>query len=413
MGFSAFERFVAFRYLRARRGERFVSIITTFSMVGIALGVATLIIVMAVMNGFRAELVGRILGLNGHINVSDYVGGITDVDYKMRLLETVDGVTTIMPVIEKQALINTGNQARGVVVRGMTLKDMLAKQTLADGIEGDLGDFQGNVVVVGAELAHRFGVSHGDTLTLMAPKGKASPFGTIPRTRSFRVAGIFDVGMFEYNDNFLFMPLTEARRFFSIKGEAMILELMTDDPENIDPIVTEVSTLMGEDHRITDWRQSNNSFFNALQVERNVMFLILTLIILVAAFNIISSLIMMVKDKGKDIAILRTIGAGRASIMRIFFLQGASVGVIGTGAGVSLGLLITLNLPRIQRFLESATGADLFPAEIYFLSQLPARVDWGEVIVVVVMALALSFIATLYPAWRAAKIDPVKGLRYE
>src|SRR5690606_10065604 len=252
----------------------------------------------------------------------------------------------------------------------------------------------------------------GDALTLISPKPKNTPFGSIPRSRSYRVGGVFDVGMFEYNNNFVFMPLEAAQKFFEIPQVVSMLEIVTTDPQKIDKIKGEIERRLGEGFMVRDWRDNNTSFFNALEVERNVMFLILTLIILVAAFNIISSLIMLVKDKSRDIAILRTMGADKGQVLRIFLLTGASIGVVGTLAGFLLGTVITLNLPHIQHGLESLINTKLFPPEIYFLSQLPAIVDWNEVIAIVIMALGLSFGATIYQAWRAAKLDPVEALRY-
>lgn len=407
------ETFVAGRYLRAKRQESFISVIAGFSLIGIALGVATLIIVMSVMNGFRQELVGRILGINGHINVYAMQGPLTDYVYQSDLLKGIPELTQVMPVVEGQALVTSQGSASGVVVRGLSYVDFLEKKLLADAVPQEFhNNFQGNQIFIGVEMARRLRLNVGDTLILISPKPKNTPLGSMPRSKAYRVGGTFDVGMFEYNNNFIFMPIESAQAFFELPEAVSMLELTINDLSKLDEIKAKVERRVGEDYIVRDWRDSNTSFFNALQVERNVMFLILTLIILVAAFNIISSLIMLVKDKSRDIAILRTMGASKGQVLRIFLITGASIGVAGTLGGCLLGVLITTNLGSIQHFLEYVTQSSLFPAEIYFLSRLPAIMDWHEVITVVAMALALSFGATIYPAWRAAKLDPVEALRY-
>jgi lipoprotein-releasing system permease protein len=406
------EFFVAKRYLRAKRAESFISVISTFSLVGIALGVATLIIVMSVMNGFRHELVGRILGLNGHITIFAEQGAMDDYAYAAEQVKGIEGVVYVTPLIEGQALITRQGEASGVMVRGLSADDIKSKKELYDGLsEDDRTNFKDNNLLIGVEMARRFNLRVGDVLTLISPKPKNTPFGSIPRSRAYRVGGIFDVGMFEYNNNFVFMPFEAAQKFFEIPGMVSMLEVVTTDPQKVDRIRKDIAQALSEGYIVRDWRDNNTSFFNALTVERNVMFLILTLIIIVAAFNIISSLIMLVKDKSRDIAILRTMGADKKQILKIFLFTGASIGVAGTLAGFALGALVTLNLPHIQHFLEALINTKLFPPEIYFLSQLPAIVDWQEVIAIVIMSLLLSFGATIYPAWRAAKLDPVEALR--
>ena len=407
------ETFVAGRYLRAKRQESFISVIAGFSLVGIALGVATLIIVMSVMNGFRQELVGRILGLNGHLNVFAAQGSMVDYDYQASLVKDVPGVVSIAPVIEGQALITHNGSATGVVVRGMTAGDLANKKLLWDNVDrAQRANFKGNNIFIGVELARRLNLRVGDILTLISPKPKNTPFGSMPRSKAFRIGGVFDVGMFEYNNAFIFMPLETAQLFFELTERVTMLELVTQDPQQIAAEKTIIQRRLGDGYRVQDWTDNNTSFFSALQVERNVMFLILTLIILVAAFNIVSSLIMLVKDKSRDIAILRTMGASKKQVLRIFLLTGASIGVVGTIGGALLGILITTNLGAIQKALEWITSTKLFPAEVYFLTRLPAIIDWQEVVTVIGMALLLSFGATLYPAWRAAKLDPVEALRY-
>ncbi|MEO5373925.1 MAG: lipoprotein-releasing ABC transporter permease subunit [Alphaproteobacteria bacterium] len=414
--FSPFERLVALRYLRARRREGFVSVIAGFSLAGIGLGVATLIIVMAVMNGFRQELLGRILGLNGHIGVYGAGVPLTGFDPLAERIRAIPGVVQVIPTAEGQVMATAGGNSTGALVRGVRPDDLKARAVLAKAVRGgNLNDlYADDAVMVGERLAEKLGVTVGGTITLISPKGNVTAFGTVPRMRAFRVVATFHVGMYEYDSTFIYMPLEAAQVYFSLpSGGVTQLEVMLDNPDRVPAAGLAIIREVGPTVRVHDWQHANASFFNAIQVERNVMFLILTLIILVAAFNIISGLIMLVKDKGRDIAILRTMGATRGMIMRIFFLSGASVGVVGTTFGVVLGLAFSYNIESIRQILQGLTGTELFSAEIYFLSRLPARVDPNEVVTVVLMALGLSFAATLYPAWRAARLDPVEALRYE
>ncbi|KZB50909.1 lipoprotein-releasing ABC transporter permease subunit [Thalassospira xiamenensis] len=415
--FSPFERLVAFRYLRPRRQEGFVSVIAIFSLLGIMLGVATLIIVMSVMNGFRAELLGRILGLNGHISVyAQSPDGLPNYDAIEKKIAETGNVTLVTPVVEGQVMASNNGRASGAIVRGVRAADLAKRPTIADNIVfGSLEDFKGeDTVIMGARLAMKLGVGVGDNVNLISPKGNVTAFGSVPRVRAYKVVGLFDIGMYEYDSGFIFMPLDAAQIYFRLPEKISHFEVMLEDPSRLSSSMNDLlSNLSGEHLRLVNWQQSNSSFFNALQVERNVMFLILTLIILVAAFNIISGMVMLVKDKGRDIAILRTMGATRSSVMRIFFLAGASIGVVGTLSGLILGVLFCLNIENIRQFIQSLTGADLFNAEIYFLSQLPADMDVSEVVLVCVMSLTLSFLATVYPAWRASRLDPVEALRYE
>ena len=415
MIFSPFERMMAFRYLRARKSESFVSVISAFSFLGIMLGVATLIIVMSVMNGFRAELTDRVLGLNGHMNMVSKNSLISPYDNWVDVLNKVDGVTAVLPQIEKQALFSVSGSSTGVMVRGLSQDTFKSKPVLNDSIiQGDMSAFnEGNGVVIGRELARKYRLMVGDDVVLLSPQGKASPFGTLPRSRRFEVSAIFDVEMYEYNQGFVFMPLVAAQQFFNLPLGINTIEIFTRDPFQTSAYIDDIVNRIPPDLQIYDWRQSNGSFFNALQVERNVMFLILTLIILVAAFNIVSSMIMLVKDKAKDIAILRTIGATRKSMLKIFILTGGMIGIAGTFAGALLGIGFAMNIETIRRALEAMTGTELFAAEIYFLTQLPAEINWMEVTSVIIMALVISLLATLYPAWRAARLDPVEVLRYE
>jgi len=415
MIFSVFERTVAMRYLRPRGKEGFISVIAGFSLLGIALGVATLIIVMSVMNGFREELLSRILGLNGHIAVLGVGGQLADFDAVAGRVRAVDGVVRVTPIVEGQVMASANNLASGALVRGIRPDDFRTSPLLADSIEaGSLDDFHGrHAVMLGYRLAAALRVNPGDMVTLISPQGSVTAFGSVPRMGSYRVAATFNVGMHEYDSTFVFMPFESAQLFFKVRDAASNLEVMVDDPDRAFAVARAIIEAdVGRVHLVT-WQQKNASFFNALNVERNVMFLILTLIILVAAFNIISSLIMLVKDKGRDIAILRTMGATRGMIMRIFLMSGASVGVAGTLGGLALGLVFTANIKAIQGWVEAAFGTRVFSPEVYFLTSLPAIIDPAEVAQVVAMGLALSFLATLYPSWRAARLDPVEALRYE
>ena len=413
--FAPFEWMIALRYLRARRQESFVSVISGFSLVGIALGVATLIIVMSVMNGFRHELLSRILGLNGHLTVQASLRTLTNFDAMAGRVRAVKGVTRVAPIVDGQVMATANGIASGVIVRGMRRDDLKTLTTVSKSLsDGALAHFAGgDAVIVGARLADRMRIFPGGKITLIAPRGNVTPFGVTPRVKSYTVAGTFRIGMSEYDATFVFMPLEEAQLYFNTGASVNGLEVMVRDPDRVDSVVAPVARAAGPFARIITWQDMNSSLFSALQVERNVMFLILTLIILVAALNIVSGLIMLVKDKSADIAILRTMGAARGAVMRVFLIAGASIGVFGTLAGFLIGVLFCLNIESIRQALSSLTGTQLFNPEIYFLSRMPAEMDPGEVISVVLMALALSFLATLYPSWRAARLDPVEVLRYE
>ncbi len=415
MIFSPFERMVAMRYLRARRQEGFISVIGWFSLIGIGLGVATLIVVMSVMNGFRAELFQRVLGLNGHLNVYAMQGTLTDYQPLIERIRKIHDVVDVAPTVEAQALVTKDGAASGVFVRGVVPDALRHRPTIAKHmVSGSLDNFGEDDIAIGIRMAQRLELRVGDTLTIISPVSKSTVFGAAPRLRGYKIAAIFDVGMFEYDNNFIFMPLPAAQVFFRTGEGVSALEIFARDPQHLRDVRSDiVEALGGKGYRLADWQQNNSSFVTALQVERNVMFLILTMIILVAAFNIISSLIMLVKDKGHDIAILRTMGATRGMIMRIFFLNGASIGVIGTMVGLVLGLFIAHHIEEVRQVLQYLTHTDPFSPEVYFLTRMPSVVDWHEVAQVVLMALGLSFLATLYPSWRAAKLDPVEALRYE
>ena len=410
--FSSLEWAIAARYLRARR-EGFISVIAWLSLIGIALGVATLIIVMSVMNGFRAELVGRILGVSGHVIVRSQNGPVSDYAALAARISGIPGVVSAVPVIDGQGMALAGDRAAGALVRGIRSEDLQANELIAKGVvAGALSAFTGDTVVLGNRLAVTLGVRTGDTVTLVAPETTSTPFGQIPRMKAYKVAALFDVGMYEYDSGMLFVPLEAAQTFFRLPNQVSSIEVKVLEPEAPDAqrraIQANIPGL-----QVYDWRDTNTQFFNALEVERNVMFLILTLIIVVAALNVISGLIMLVKDKRGDIAILRTMGASRGMILRVFLIAGASVGVIGTIVGTALGIGFADNIETIRGWIEHLTGSHLFAPEIYFLSQLPAKIDTGEVTLVVGMALFVSFAATIYPSWRAARTDPVEVLRSE
>ena len=412
--FGAFEWLLAMRYLRSRRREGIVSVIAGISFAGIMLGVATLIIVMSVMNGFRTELLSRILGVNGHMFVQGVGANIMDYDTAAARIADVPGVVSVSPLVDGQVMVQSARNSGGALVRGMREADLKNLSVVADSVTaGSLDGLDEGGVAVGSRLAMNLGLTVGDNITLLSPRGAITPFGTAPKVGSFPIRAIFELGMSEYDASFVFMSLDEARAFFRTYEGVTALEIRLANPDRVTDFVKPVSIAAGPCCTATTWQQRNESFFSALQVERNVMFLILTLILIVASLNIISGLVMLVKDKGRDIAVLRTMGATRGAVMRAFFISGAAIGVVGTLAGFLLGLVFCLNIESLRQFLSKLSGTELFSPEVYFLSRMPAEVDASEVTAVVLMALFLSFAATLYPAWRAASLDPVEALRYE
>ena len=412
--FAPFEWMLAGRYLRTRRREGFVSVIALFSFLGIMLGVATLIVVLSVMNGFRHELLDKIVGINGHIFVAALDKPLNDYADVSDRISKVYGIRSAIPLVEGQAFASSSSGGSGVLVRGVRGEDMPRIRSIQNNIrQGTIENFDANGgVAIGKRLAESLSLQVGDQLTLITPRGASTPFGTAPRIKAYPITAIFEIGMSEFDATFVYLPLTEAQSFFNRDGDVTVIEVYLDNADKVDDARSAIDMAAERPVLITDWRQRNRTFFSALEVERNVMFLILTLIVLVAALNIISGLIMLVKDKSSDIAILRTMGATRGAIMRVFLITGASIGVVGTLAGFGLGLLISLNVETIRQLLSRMTNTNLFPAELYFLSRLPAEVNPTDVTTVVSLALGLSLLATLYPSWRAARLDPVQALRY-
>lgn len=413
--FAPFEWMLAWRYLRARRKEGFISVIAGFSFIGIMLGVATLIIVMAVMNGFREDLFSKILGLNGHIVVLKTNEPFTDYNDVAARIERVPGVHHALPLVEGQVMVSSPAQATGGLVRGITEDGVKALKLISDNIQfGTLDGFdQARGIAIGTRLANALGVMLGNSITLVSPRGATTPFGTAPRTKAYKIQAVFEMGMSEYDRTMIFMPLDEAQKYFSRNGAADVLEVVVDNPERVGEYANAIRAAAGEGVQVTDWRQRNASFFTVLEVERNVMFIILSLIILVAALNIISGMMMLVKDKGRDIAILRTMGASRGAMMRVFLITGASIGIVGTFAGLILGIVFCANIEEVRQFVAWITNTQIFDPSVYYLTRLPASIDVHETIYIVLMALALSILATLYPSWRASTLDPVEALRYE
>lgn len=417
--FGVWERMVAGRYLRAKKSQGGVALISIISFIGITLAVAVLIIVMSVMNGFRSELLNRILGFNGHVYVAGGVLQTPERDAMVMRLRKLPGVTQAAPVIEAQAMALGMGQISGAIVRGLAPADLKATEIIASNIvSGSLegfgeGEYGGDLILVGDDLARNLGVQAGDALTLISPTGGATAFGATPQRKSYTVAGTFKVGMSQYDQAFIYMPLAQAQLFFGRDTGVDFVEMKLADPDQAVDMKPDVARISGPASIVTDWTQKNASYWGALQVERNVMFLILTMLLFIAAMNIISGLVMLVKNKSRDIAILRTMGAGQGSILRIFFMTGATIGLLGTLTGLGIGVLFCTFIGEIQQFVEWATGAQVFNSDVYFLTRVPAKIDWIEVAGITGGALAMTFVASLPSAWRASRLDPVEALRYE
>ena len=416
--FSKLERKIAFRYLGAKR-RGFGSVISWVSLIGIMLGVATLIVVMSVMGGFHDTLLGRIIGMNGHVVVYHQDGAISDFDFlidKMNQNKVVATHTTsIVPIAEGQVMATAGGNNTGAMIRGIRMSDLQKKTNTGTRIYGKpLDAIRDGELVAGASLTRNLRVTMGDNISLVSANAATpTPFGSMPRIMSYPVMSSFFMGMYEYDSGYIFMPLETAQKYLNIGNSVTHIDLFLKDPEDTTAVQESLLELLPDGFVVRDWRELNRGFVGALQVESNVMFLILMLIVIVAAFNIISSLVMLVKDKNKDIAVLRTFGVSRKSMMRIFILSGTSIGVIGTFFGTIFGVLIAIYIEPIRQFIQMLTGRDLFPAELYYLSELPSKLELSSVAGIAILAIALSFLATLYPAWKAANTDPVEVLRNE
>lgn len=413
--FAPFEWMIALRYLRARRAQGFVSVIAGFSFLGILLGVATLIVVMSVMNGFHIELMNKIVGINGHVFLQGVETPLTDYDAVTKRIQNVPGVTLALPMVEGAAGVSSPYQQSGALVRGIREADIKRLPGIAANIKlGTLDGFdQVKGVAIGSKMAEQLSVRVGDTVSILTSRGAATPFGVAPRIKAYPVVAIFQIGVSEFDGIFVYMPFEEAQAFFNRDGEATVIEAFVKQPDDMDAIRPKLEAAVQRPMIMTDWRQRNRSFFEALKIERTVMFLILTLIVLVAALNIISGLTMLVKDKGRDIAILRTMGATRGSIMRVFLITGSAIGSTGTLAGLVIGLIVAHNLEAFRQFINRTFGINAFDPNFYLLSRLPSVVVFSDVALVTALSLTLSLLATIYPAWRAAKLDPVEALRYE
>ena len=413
--FAPFEWMIALRYLRARRAKSFVSVIAGFSFAGIMLGVATLIVVMSVMNGFHLELMSKIIGINGHVFLQGVETPLNDYDVVGKRLEQVPGVTIVIPMVEGAAGVSSPYQQSGALVRGIREADIKRLPGIAGNVRrGTLEGFDtAGGVAIGAKMAEQLSVRVGDTISVLTAKGAATPFGVAPRIKAYPVVAIFQIGVSEFDGIFVYMALSEAQAYFNREDEASVIEAFVEDPDDMDAMRVKLDKAVGRPMIMTDWRQRNRSFFEALKIERTVMFLILTLIILVAALNIISGMTMLVKDKGRDIAILRTMGATRGAVLRIFLVTGATIGASGTFAGLLLGLVVAHNLEAVRQLINRSFGLNVFDPNLYLLSRLPSVVVLSDVVMVVALSLCLSLLATIYPAWRAAKLDPVEALRYE
>lgn len=415
--FNRFECQIAFRYIRSRRREGVISLIAWASFLGIMIGVATLIIVMAVMNGFRADLLERILGVGGHAVVRPYGGAFQSQKEVVDRLVQLDGVQRVTPVLEAQVMVSVGTTARGAILRGVDKALILQLPVLTDNkVLGDLsrvGEIENTTsgIAIGQRMAEIYGLEIGMPLSLIAPKGAKTPFGTAPRVRQYSVESIFEVGLSDYDATFIYTDMNTVSDLTGTSTDMAALEIDVAQPDKIQDLRPAIDRAVGEAGWVRDWQQTNAALSGALKVERNVMFLILTMILLVASLNIVSGLVMLVKDKSRDIAILRTMGMKRGAILRIFFITGASIGVIGTLVGVIVGVVFCQNIEAIRQLITTLTGTELFPSEIYFLNELPAKIIVEDVVIVAGLSLALSFLSTLYPSWRAASLAPVEVLR--
>jgi lipoprotein-releasing system permease protein len=424
----SYEFFVSLRYLRAKRKQVFVSVITFISVAGIFLGVAALIIVLAVMNGFETDLRNKILGINSHIVLMEYNGTMKQYPQVIKNIEDVPGVVAATPFIYSQAMVKSGNSASGVVLRGLVVESAFQVITLgkmkegkmdflqvdrrpAEQIDPNLVDLPG--IIVGKELAKNLGIFLYEPISIVSPTGMVTPMGMIPRMKRFLVVGIFDSGFYEYDSTLTFVSLKDCQEFLNMGDLVTGVEIRVNDLYKADVIAKAIERKLGFPYWARNWMEMNKNLFAALRLEKRVMFIILSLIVLVAAFNIITTLIMVVMEKNKDIAILKSMGATARSIMKIFILQGVIIGAIGTLLGAIGGIVVALNLSKISLFVENLLGIKILPGDVYYLSELPSRINYGDVSIIIVGTLLMSFLSTIYPSWRASKLDPAEALRYE
>jgi len=413
---SRYERMIARRYLLPGRGEAFIAVVASFSLVAVMLGVAALVTVMSVMNGFRAELFDKITGLNGHAVIQGYGGQLRDWRQIAAEAKATPGVTSVTPLIEQPLFASFNGRVEFVLVRGMRVEDIRDNPTLkGKEILGKLSSLKpgSEQVAIGSRLAEQLGATVGDEISIINPAGASTPFGTMFRTVKYRVASIFEVGVYDYDKAFVVMPIEDAQTLLLLGDSVGMVEIDTTDPDRVQQILQPLADKLGARGQLTDWRMMNAQLFDALQIDRLVTFTVLSIIILVASFNIVSSLIMLVRAKTRDIAVLRTMGATRGSLMRIFVTVGTTIGTVGTVAGLILGLLIIQYREYVVKFIGLVTGQNVWDPSMRFLTELPAKTNPLEVVGIAAMALIFSFLATLYPAWKASSTDPVQVLRYE
>lgn len=413
---TRYERLIATRYLLPGRGEGFIFLVASISLVAVALGVAALIAVMSVMNGFRAELFDRILGLNGHAVIQGYGGRLPDWQPLAAQVRRLPGVTKATPLIEQPLMATFKNRVEGVLVRGMTLPDIMATKVMTANVrQGSLSNLVPgtNTVAIGARLAENLGAQVGDSVSLISPDGQTGPFGTVPRIVAYRIVAVFEVGIYDYDKAFVVMPMADAQTLLRLGDAVGIIEIVTNDPDYVDTILKPIAGRVGRSGVIASWQQTNSALFDALVVEKTVMFWVLSIMVLLAVFNILSSLLMLVRAKARDIAILRTMGASHGALMRIFMTVGTLIGGLGIALGLALGFALLQGRAQIVAGVSALTGANLWDPSVRYLSELPSKTDPMQVLGIVALTLMLSFLATLFPAWKAASTDPVTVLRYE